>query len=64
MNESDVGYFKRFMAGACHYCPLCRFGRKNPESFVGKILHHKMHADHCPFWKREKEVYGSAKDED
>jgi hypothetical protein len=21
-------------------------------------LHHKLHADHCPMWKAEQEVYG------
>jgi hypothetical protein len=58
MKENSQGHLKKWMAFTCHYCPLCRYGRKNPESFLGKLLHHKSHADHCPFWKAEKEAYG------
>ena len=25
---------------------------------IGKILHHKLHAEHCPMWQAEQEVYG------
>lgn len=59
MNETKTGFFKKVMARACHYCPICIYGRKHPDSMVGKMLHHKSHADRCPFWKAEKEVYGS-----
>ena len=58
MNEKEFGTFKKVRAKMCHYCPICIYGRKNPDSVVGKILHHKSHADNCPFWKAEKEVYG------
>ncbi|MBU2499144.1 MAG: hypothetical protein KKE57_09605 [Proteobacteria bacterium] len=64
MKERGTGYFGRLMAGLCHHCPICRFGRQNPASLIGRMLHHRVHADHCPFWKREREVYGTAKDED
>lgn len=57
MTETSPTKWKAWMAAACHYCPLCRYGRRNPESFVGKLLHHKSHADNCPFWKAEKEIY-------
>jgi hypothetical protein len=57
MKDRDVGFVRRVMAGACHYCAICRYGRRNPESIVGRILHHRIHADHCPFWKLEKQVY-------
>ena len=57
MEENKVGYGKKIMASVCHYCPICRYGRRNPESIVGKILHHRYHADNCPFWKAEKEIY-------
>jgi len=57
MEENKVGYGKKIMASICHYCPVCRYGRRNPESILGKILHHRYHADNCPFWKAEKEIY-------
>ena len=57
MNENSVSFYKKLMASMCHHCPLCKHGRKNPQSTVGKILHHKLHADHCPMWKAEKQVY-------
>lgn len=56
--EGMVSVFKKIRATVCHHCPLCRHGRKNPTSIIGKVLHHKYHADHCPMWKAEKEVYG------
>lgn len=51
-------FHKRILAGICHHCPLCRYGRKNPDSAVGRLLRHPLHADHCPAWKAEKELYG------
>jgi len=56
--EENVSFFKKIRGTMCHYCPLCRHAREYPESTIGKILHHPYHADHCPFWKAEKEVYG------
>ena len=55
--KERAGFFKGLMASVCHYCPVCRYGRKAPESLIGKILHHPFHAEHCPFWKAEREVY-------
>jgi hypothetical protein len=60
VKENPPGKLRAWMAVTCHYCPLCRYGRKYPESFIGRLLHHKSHADHCPFWKAEKEKYGGA----
>jgi hypothetical protein len=59
MTEAKTSLLKRVMARTCHYCPICIYGRKYPGSMVGKMLHHKSHADRCPFWKAEKEVYAS-----
>jgi hypothetical protein len=61
MSETKMGLLKRVMASVCHSCPVCRYGRENPESLVGKILHHRFHADHCPMWKAEKEAYAEGK---
>lgn len=58
MSETKLSYPRKIMAAICHHCPFCRAARKNPNSVVGKILHHKMHADHCPFWKAEIAAYG------
>ena len=57
MSEEGIGIFKKLLALVCHYCPICKYGRENPESVIGRILHHKFHADYCPMWKAEKEVY-------
>ncbi|MBW1669104.1 MAG: hypothetical protein JRJ66_13865 [Deltaproteobacteria bacterium] len=57
MKEKQIGFLKKFMALACHYCPVCIYGRKKPQSLAGKLLHHRLHAEHCPFWKAEKAVY-------
>jgi len=57
MDQEKIGRCRKIMAVACHYCPLCNYGRNHPESIVGKVLHHKLHAEHCPLWKAEKAVY-------
>jgi hypothetical protein len=64
MNQEKIGFHQRIMASVCHHCPLCKHARNNPESMLGKILHHKIHADHCPFWKAEKTVYRQEAGED
>ena len=61
IGEAKLEKFKRIRAAVCHHCPLCIHARKNPGSMIGKILHHKYHADNCPMWKAEKEVYGQNK---
>lgn len=48
---------KKIMASVCHHCPMCGYGRRHPESLIGRVLHHPLHADHCPFWKAEKEFF-------
>lgn len=58
--EKKAGFFKGVMASLCHHCPICRYGRKAPESLVGRMLHHPFHAERCPFWKAEKEAYREA----
>jgi len=58
MNEDNIGTFKKIRATMCHHCPMCKHARANPQSGIGKILHHKLHAEHCPMWKAEQEVYG------
>jgi hypothetical protein len=57
METKKQGYVQRAMASLCHYCPVCRYGRKKPDSLVGRMLHHPLHADRCPFWKAEQEKY-------
>ena len=61
MSESKISFFKNVRAKICHHCPFCSYGRKNPDSIVGKILHHKFHSDRCPMWKAEQEVYDNKK---
>jgi hypothetical protein len=58
--DKKAGLLKGVMASLCHHCPLCRYGRKSPQSLVGRILHHPFHAEHCPFWKAERQVYREA----
>ena len=57
MSETEVSALKKMMATICHHCPMCSYGRNHPDSLIGKVLHHKYHADNCPFWKAEKAVY-------
>ena len=59
MKEYSVSPFKKVLASMCHHCPLCRYGRAKPDSVLGKVLHHRLHADYCPLWKAEKAVYGA-----
>ena len=61
MTKNKIGFYKKMMGSVCHHCPICKYGRKNPESAIGKILHSKIHADHCPMWRAEKEIYGENK---
>ena len=55
--EEKPTMLKRIRARICHNCPVCNHARKNPESRIG-IFHNRYHADNCPCWKDEKEVYG------
>jgi hypothetical protein len=57
-SEEKITLFKKIRAAVCHHCPFCSHARKNPDSAIGKILHHRRHADNCPLWKAEIEVYG------
>ena len=57
-DEEKVPLLKKFRATLCHHCPFCHHARKNPDSTIGKILHHKYHAENCALWKAEKEIYG------
>jgi hypothetical protein len=52
-----AGLFKKAFGTFCHHCPVCSFGRKHHDSLIGKALHHPLHADNCPAWKAEKELY-------
>jgi hypothetical protein len=60
--EEKIPLFKKIRATLCHHCPFCNHARRNPDSAIGKILHHKYHADNCPLWKAEKEVYGEGEE--
>jgi hypothetical protein len=58
MAEPKAGWLKETLAAICSHCPVCNHARTHPESLAGRMLHHPFHADHCPFWKAEKEVAG------
>jgi hypothetical protein len=51
------GGLRRALAAVCHYCPVCEYGRRHPDTWVGKVLHHPWHADHCPLWRAEQTLY-------
>lgn len=55
--QPQVGGFRRGLAAACHYCPLCEYGRRHPDTWVGRALHHPWHAAHCPLWRAEQALY-------
>jgi hypothetical protein len=57
-DEREVSSFKRLRAKICEHCPA----RKSPDSTIGKILHHKFHADHCPLWTAYQDVHGESGD--
>lgn len=57
MSEKPLGPVGRALAVMCHHCPLCRYGREKPESILGRVLHHRLHADYCPMWRAEKAMY-------
>jgi len=59
MSENNVSPLRKALAVVCHHCPMCRYARANPESILGKVLHHRLHADYCPMWKAEKQMYGA-----
>lgn len=56
MTDSKVGAFRKTLAAICSHCPVCNHAREHPESWIGRVLHHPLHADHCPFWKAEQEL--------
>jgi hypothetical protein len=58
--EQEVSGFKRLRAKICEHCPFCIHARKSPDSTIGRILHHRIHADHCPLWTAHRDVYGEA----
>ena len=63
MSEGGGGSLRKMLAAMCHTCPLCNFGREHPESFLGRMLNHPLHADHCPMWRAEKMLYGPGRKE-
>jgi hypothetical protein len=58
MNENTMGPIRSALAVLCHHCPMCKHARGHPESVLGKVLHHRLHADYCPMWKAERQAYG------
>jgi len=60
--EQEVSGFKRLRAKICEHCPFCIHARRSPDSTIGKILHHRFHADHCPLWTAYRDVYGERGD--
>lgn len=61
-DEREVSSFKRLRAKICEHCPFCIHARKNPDSTIGKILHHKYHAEHCPLWTAYQDVHRESGD--
>ncbi len=57
MKKVKLNLFHRVMGHTCHHCPICSYARKKPESKIGKVLHHPAHANNCPAWKSEKEMF-------
>jgi hypothetical protein len=53
-DPQPLGLATRMLGTICRWCPMCRAARRRPESLVGRILAHPLHADHCPFWKAER----------
>ena len=61
MTDSTIGTFRKALAAICSRCPICNRARAHPESWLGRVLHHPLHADHCPFWKAERDVAAARK---
>jgi hypothetical protein len=51
-----MGAIKKFMAGHCENCPLCKHARANPGTLFGKVM--ALHGKICPFWRAWQEEYG------
>jgi len=56
MTDPKIGAFRKTLAAICSACPICNHARAHPDSWLGRVLHHPLHADHCPFWKAERDV--------
>jgi hypothetical protein len=63
MSQERTTKFKRMRAKICHHCPVCKHTRRNPDSVIGRI-HYKYHAENCPMWTAEREVYGEREEID
>lgn len=61
-DEKEISGFKRFRAKICEHCPFCIHARKSPDSVIGRILHHRYHAEHCPLWTAYQDVHGESGD--
>ena len=55
--QNTLSAAKSMLAWICHRCPMCRHARSHPTSLLGRIMHHPLHADHCPLWKAEQQRY-------
>ena len=53
-----AGRFKKARAVICRHCPVCNAARRSPNSFIGRLLHHPVHSEHCPMWTAYQQVYG------
>lgn len=47
---------RKLLAKRCEHCPLCRWARAHPESWLGKLM--ALHGRFCPFWRSWEQVYG------
>ncbi|HBL15287.1 MAG: hypothetical protein A2X36_11325 [Elusimicrobia bacterium GWA2_69_24] len=61
MNPSELSAIEKALSFVCHHCPVCSHARSHPDSFIGKLLHNPLHADHCPAWKAEQKAYPTSK---
>ena len=62
-SDEKLTRFKRIRARICHHCPVCNYTRRNPDSVIGRI-HYKYHAENCPMWNAEREIYGVREETD
>lgn len=48
---------KDALARHCENCPACKFARRRPDHWFGRLV--LWHGTWCPCWKAWEDVYGT-----
>ena len=55
--KDESGIVTNILAGVCHYCEICPYANRKPNSVFEKLM--RWHRTWCPAWSAHTKVYGT-----